>query len=52
LPHRCLRLKVIEVLPADQAAQGHLTAVQESEEQQEDCVLTRQRAESWCAGSA
>jgi len=38
-----LRLKAIEVLPADQAAQRHLTAAQESEEQQEDRVLTRQR---------
>jgi len=38
-----LRLKAIEVLPADQTAQRHLTAAQESEEQQEDRVFTRQR---------
>src|SRR5271155_5335150 len=38
-----LRVEVVEVLPADQAAQPDLTAAQESEEQQEDRVLTRQR---------
>jgi len=43
LPRRRLRLNAIEVLPADQTAQRHLTAAQESEEQQEDRVLTRQR---------
>ena len=43
LLRRRLRLKAIEILPADEAAQRHLTAAQESEEQQEDRVLTRQR---------
>ena len=55
LLRRHLRLKAIEVLPADQTAQRHLTAAQESEEQQADRVLTRQRGlslESRCAGAA
>jgi hypothetical protein len=55
LLRRRLRLKAIEVLPADHAAQRHLTAAQESEEQQADRVLTRQRGlslESRCAGAA
>jgi hypothetical protein len=37
----------IVILPADEAAQRHPTAAHESEEQQEDRVLTRQ-IESWC----
>jgi len=43
LLRRRLRLKAIEVLPADKAAQRPLTAAQESEGQQADRVLTRQR---------
>jgi len=50
LLRRRLRLKAIEILPADEAAQRHLTVAQESEEQQEDRVLSAARIESWCDG--
>src|SRR5579864_9636193 len=33
----------IEFVPADQTAQPHFTAAQEAEEQQQNCLLVRQR---------
>ena len=51
LLRRRRRLKTIEVLPADQATQRHLTAQQESEEQQADRFLTRQRGLSLGLGA-